>query len=195
MITTIASPVPERRLRRRGGFTLTEVMVASGLAAMIMSAVLTAFLFMGRSTVRLQNYQELETEARTAIELFAQDARTAAAVTWHSAHSITLTSPTSAGGSSVTYTYDADGGTFTRQQKTPSVGTARVLISGINHFAFSAYTITADRLVLSDLDAAGRNTKQIQLSLSAQRGGTASATTSNKVISARFILRNKLITA
>ena len=47
------------RFRRRHAFTLVEVLIGSSLAAIVLAAVLTGFLYLGRSMARLANYQTL----------------------------------------------------------------------------------------------------------------------------------------
>ena len=73
------------------------------------------------------------------------------------------------------------------------------LLSGITTFAFKAYSITGAELAgigtTTSLASANLNTKQLQISLEASRSTTTVATATNTVLSARFILRNKRVTA
>jgi Tfp pilus assembly protein PilW len=176
---------------------MVELMVSTTLAGFLMLAVITAFLFMGRSGANLQNYTEMETQARRAIETFAEDVRMAKNATWNSADSVTLSVVTALGTSkSYTYTYDSSAGTFTRSDGT----TSRKLISGIvaGTFTYSAYKINTSAIDLSDsstLATASTLTKQIQISLRTIRSKNTVTDATNAVISARFILRNKNVTA
>jgi len=83
-------------------------------------------------------------------------------------------------------------------RKTTTAGTS-TLLSGIRTFAFKAYTITGAELTnigtTTSLASANLNTKQLQISLEAARSTTTVATATNTVLSARFILRNKRVTA
>ena len=59
MITITPSLIsPGRRERARGchGFTLVEVLIATGVSAILMAGVLSSFLMMGRSGANAYNY-------------------------------------------------------------------------------------------------------------------------------------------
>lgn len=194
MTTTTPSLTRSRLARpvRARGFTLVEVIIGATLAGFILTAILTAFLFLGRSGANLQNYTDMESQGRRALERFAEDVRQASAISWGSATSVTLTVNATA----ITYAYNAGAGTFTRQ----TGGATTTLINGIisGSFAFKAYNVSGTELPLStsaQLTAAGINTKQLQLSLKASRTTRTVARATNLVLSARFILRNKIVTA
>jgi len=193
MTTITRSPDRVRRVR---GFTLVEVMISATLASFLLLAVLTAFLFLGRTGANMQNYTEMEVQARRAIETFAEDVRMAKDATWNSPTSLTLTVVTSSGATATyTYAYSSTTGKLTRQTAT----TTTTLVSGITSFSFTAYkintapiTLTSDSTVLA---AASTLTKQVQISLRAIRSTRTVTDATNSVISARFILRNKNVTA
>lgn len=174
-----------------GGFTLVELMIGSSLGAFILAAVLSTFLFMGRSGANMQNYNDMEAQARKALEYFAEDTRQASGVTWGAdSNSLTL----AVNGTSVVYLYDPSARTFYRRD---SSGT-KALVTGITIFAFSAYNITGASLPLAttaNLTAANGTTKQLQISLEASRTNTTVVAATNTVLSARFVLRNKKVTA
>ena len=88
--------------------TIVELMVAAGLASFILMAVISMFLFLGRSSANIINYSEMEAQARTGLEYFAQDTRQASLLDWNSAASVTL----QVGAGTITYTYDSSAGTF-----------------------------------------------------------------------------------
>ncbi|ACB73939.1 hypothetical protein Oter_0649 [Opitutus terrae PB90-1] len=164
-------------------------MIASVLGGLVLVAVLTAFLFLGRSGANIQNYNDMEAQARRALEMFAEDTRQASAVTWTSADSVTLVVDTN------TVTYAFSGGQLTRAV---GGGTAKPIVTGITSFSFLAYTITGAQITdfstAAALVTAAKDTKQIQISLATSRTSATVATATNTVLSARFILRNKLIT-
>jgi type II secretory pathway pseudopilin PulG len=196
MTTTTHSPAPDRS-RGLLGFTLVEVMVSAGLAGFLLLAVMTGFLFIGRTGANMQNYVEMEAQARRAIERFAEDVRMAQEVTWNSPTSLTLTVPTTSGSTTTyAYAYDASTGAFNRTAD----GATTSLITGIasGSFVFTAYKINTSSINLTDsstLAAASALTKQIQISLRTIRSTRTVTDATNAVISARFILRNKKATA
>lgn len=196
MITTTRSPIraPLAPIQRQAGFTLAEVLIASTIGAFILAAVLSAFLFLGRSGANIQNYNDMESQARDALEQFAQDTRQASAVTWNSNSSLTLVVESAA----ITYVYNASNGTFSRVTGSGSTLNQRQLVTGITSFTFLAYTITGTQI--SDFSTAAarlvasNTTKQIQISLAASRASQTVVNATNTVLSARFILRNKHVT-
>lgn len=186
--TTTTTRSRVRKPGRRGGrgFTLVEIIIASGIGAFVLAAVLTAYGFIVRSGVNLSNYSEMEGQARTALELFAEDTRQASSITWNSKYSVTLL----VSGNPVVYQYDDSARIFQRLVG----GNTRNLLAGVQAFEFKAYNITGTELSLSDLTAAGKGTKQLQISLTAARTNQTVTRASNTVLSARFILRNKRVT-
>jgi Tfp pilus assembly protein PilV len=191
MITT-TPPLPrsERVRLRARGFTLVEVLISAGLAGFILTAVLTTFLFLGRSGVSIQNYNDMEAQSRRSLEQFAQDARQASEVTWHSNTSVTLL----VDAASITWTFVTGAGATGTLLRQTATGT-QTMITGINSFTFTAYNITGAEISLANLTVANRQTKQVQISLAAERRTRTVARATNLVLSARYILRNKRVTA
>ena len=188
MTTTTLSPARKAgtpRVRSATGFTLVEVMIAASIGSFVLLGMLTSFLFLARSGANLQNYTAMESEARKALEQFAQDTRQASAITWNSRTSITLVVD------SANITYAFTSGSFTRA----TASATATLLTGITSFTYSAYDINGTTVDLSGLASAGRSTKQLQISLQASRSSITVVGATNTVLSARFILRNKRITA
>jgi prepilin-type N-terminal cleavage/methylation domain-containing protein len=189
MITTTLSRAPKSRASRRG-FTLVEILISSSLASFILTGVMTCFLFLGRSGANIQNYSDMEGQARRGLEQFAQDVRQASSITWNSNQSVTLV----VDATNVTWTHSS--GALTRQAGT---ATARTMLTGITAFTYKAYNITGTEITdltsATALTTAGQATKQLQISLEAARRSNTVARATNLVLSARYILRNKRVTA
>ncbi|MCS6244056.1 MAG: hypothetical protein H2172_09400 [Opitutus sp.] len=166
--------------------SLVELMVATSLGALIMAGILTVVLFIGRTSANMASYVDLESQARESLERFAQDARQASSITYSSSTVINLT----VNSTSITYGYDASTAQFFRTLS----GTRTNLLDGISSFSFIGYKLDGTQVSLANLVLAGTNTKQIQLSLKAQRVNRTAAAVSNTVLSARYILRNKVTT-
>ncbi len=190
-MTTIT---PTARKVRRRGFTLTEVMIAMSLTVAVMSGVMGTTLMIYRNGYAVQHYAEMESESRHGLEVFARDVRSASSLTWNSASSVTLVVPTGRESDPTevwTYRYDATARTFSRVS---SSNVARVLFSGIvaGSFDLRGFKIGGTSAVdLTNLTIASNDTKQLQLSLSSERSRGNGTGGTQKVISARFILRNK----
>jgi Tfp pilus assembly protein PilW len=190
MITTTRSPNrPEARRRAARGFSIIEVMIGGTLAAIILAGTLSTFLFLGRSGANLRNYNDMEAQARKSLEIFAEDTRQASSVTWTSENAVTLV----VNAANVYYTYSS--GNFIR--KTSSGITT--LLTGITSFNFSAYDINGaaitDFSTATARTTANNATKQVQISLSAARSTQTVTKATNIVLSARYVLRNKKVTA
>lgn len=180
------------------GFSLVELMIGAGLSSFILAGILSTFLFIGRSGANMQSYNDMESQARKCLEIFAEDVRQANTIVWASATTLSLTVPNPSGTGTITvdYAYDSTSRVFARRDPTNGV---RILLTGITSFDFKAYTITGAEITnFSDAAAritANNTTKQLQLSVSTSRTNRTVVDATNTVLSARFILRNKLVTA
>jgi Tfp pilus assembly protein PilW len=188
------TPIPCIDQRRARGFTLAEVMMAGALGVFILAGVMSSFLFIGRSGFGAESYNDMENQTHRALELFAEDARAACDIHWNSAQSITLTLPTQATTTTVTYAYDSDStsptfGCFYRLSATAPL---QVLVHGVAaNFAFARYKLDSS----GNASTAGNDleTKQIQVTLPAQRTGSTVVTATDSALSACYILRNKQV--
>lgn len=98
------------------GFTLVELLIGAALSAAVLAAVLSSYIYLGRSLARLANQQTLETQARLALGFFTQDVQQATglvtistAPTSPAANRVDLTVPTNTGTTNtVTYYYNSD---------------------------------------------------------------------------------------
>jgi Tfp pilus assembly protein PilW len=178
-----------------GGFTLVEVLVASTLSTFVLAGVLSAFLFLARTSFRSSSYSEMEAEMRRGLDTFAQDTRSATDVRWNGAQSVTLT----VNGQPVTYAYDGTPGSATYQGFYRVAGDASsssprtVLVHGVgSDFTFRRYKLEQSGVT----DNAAQNdaeTKLLQLSIRAARTNVATVGAGNSAVSARYMLRNKRV--
>ncbi len=192
MSLTKKSPAPRRR-----AFTLVEVMVSAGLSGFILAGVLSAFLMLGRSGYNAASYCIMEAEARRALETFSEEARLASNLTWTSANSVTLTVVTSTAATYlVTYAYDTSANGDTSKCFYRVLGAAastdprRILVRNVTDFSFRRYKVVngVDYTAANDLE-----TKQLQITLRSVRTGVTTVATTNAVLSARVVLRNKVV--
>jgi Tfp pilus assembly protein PilW len=209
------SPISSTRRtdwRGRAAFTLVEVMVSASLSSVLLAGVISSFLMIGRSGVNAQNYTDLEMQTRKALEIFSRDVRMANSVnTGFSSTSVTLGIPDATTNRlsvayTVTYTFDAAQHAFTRTVNTPGSPT-EVLVSnvrqltGVNPFNYFQYVTTGgykdgfiDSVTGQIMNTTNNpaSVKQIEINFVAQRDQSVTVTTAtNRVLSARFILRNK----
>lgn len=186
----------KKALARRG-FTMVELMIGASLAAMIMVAVLSSFLFLGRNLARVASYQALENEARKGMAYLRQDFALAKSVksgTAPTASSVTLVLP----GGDVTYTYDS---AARRLRRVAAFGTNRdfyLLASGhcdCTAFEFDYFTTTD--AAPTDQSASTvyvpYSIKQIEVSFTLESPTTWStgSRTRYEAASSRFLIRNR----
>ena len=188
----------------RHAFTLLEMMVATALSGFILAGVLSSFTMIGRSGYNAASYSIMESEARRALETFSEEARQASNLTWSSANTssapncVTLTVVTSTSTYRVTYAYDSatTGATakcFYRLLGEPnpnSTSGRRILVRDVTDFAFRRYKVVngVDYTAANDLE-----TKQLQITLRAVRSRSTTVDATNAVLSARVVLRNKVV--
>ncbi|HYC69652.1 MAG TPA: prepilin-type N-terminal cleavage/methylation domain-containing protein [Opitutaceae bacterium] len=172
---------PTHPVRARG-LTLVEVMVAVTLLGLLITAVLSAFIFILRGERSLANYTTMNAEARGMLELLGRDAKSAVAVTNFTSTSLTLVVPLDTAGGTTEVTYEFDAATDSLVRETG--GTTTTLVEDVSEFAFrylNSNNATTTSLV---------ELKQVQLSLRIMRSVTRAAT-SQYVISAQYTLRAK----
>lgn len=172
-------------------------MIAATLSLLVLSGVLGAFLFFGRTGLAVGHYQEMESELRRGIERFSEDVRMATDIRWTSEWDITLSVPAADGTvNTVAYTFEPtrDGALTGNLYRTPQGGSRDLLVHDVSSdFAFQRYKIeqpgTDDNTAGNDLE-----TKQLQLNLRTLRVTTNGPNSTQAAISARYILRNKRVT-
>lgn len=121
--------------KRRGAWTLVEMMVATGVFSISGLALATIFLFCIRSFAAMTNYATLDKCNRHAMDIVTAEIRQAQQVLSYSSNS-TSTSLTilNGDGTNVTYSFDS-----TRRQFTRNDGRTTVLLTNCNLVAFGLY--------------------------------------------------------
>jgi hypothetical protein len=199
---TISTPPTESvpRYHRRRAFTLVEVMVAATLATLVLAGVMSAFLFIGRTSFSTGNYSEMEAQTRRALDRFAGDVRMATGIRWNSSQSLTLTLPTATNANTqVTYAYDplsvgATARTFYRViGDATSTLPREALVRGVaTDFTFQRFKLEQNG-VIANAAANDLETKLVQVSLRPVRPGVTTVASSQRTLSARYLLRNKRV--
>lgn len=176
-----------RRLSRRDGFTLVETMVAMSLGLLVGGTIFSALIFMGKSTLGIANYSDMNTESRLGLERFGRDVRSASDVLdGFNATSFTLRipRPDGSGDDLVTYEHRPDdpGAPLVRVEGTDE----QVLMNNVEELEFRYFNLQGGAA------AVRIEVKQIQLSLRMVRRAITIDNT-EQVVSARYILRNKRV--
>ncbi len=185
----------------RAGFTLTELMVVVTLTVILTGAVFAAFGFVTRSSFAIANYADMTSEGRRGLEVFARDVREAEEIVAFSDQSLTLyLSPIDAPPVLVTYRYNESERTFERvvgdDVQTLMRDVRRAAGAELDTaFRFRRYKILRDPDGDDESNLASNHleTKQLQLQLSMVKR-VLGRDTSEKVVSARYVMRNKKVT-
>lgn len=172
----------------RQGMTLVELMIATALSAIILSAVLSTFIFTNRSAVRLVRYSDMEIATARGLELLGRELRMANSITTSGSPitqvSMVIPNPTGASTHSALYRFNSAARTFEREAD----GNTTVLIRDIrpDSFSFQRYDLNQSPAVNDH----GTNQIQIAMTIAPATYGLVAATT-KRVVSARFVLRNR----
>ena len=191
------------KIHRKSAFTLAELMVGLTLGVMVLAGVLAAYIFFCRTGVAIAQYYDMEDESRTTMQVFGQDVRQAKAINWGSVSSMTLTLPDN---STVIYAYDAGTNSFKRTKAISGVTSTFTLASGIDSFAFKAYSALnlnvsngpAEISLASVADsvaartAANTNTSMVRIHIVLRRNASSQVYSTAQAITAAYALRNKI---
>lgn len=169
-------------------------MIGAALGSVVLAGVMSTFLMLSRSGIAAVNYTTMDAQSRRALEEFAQDIRMASNVTWNSTASITLTVPENyvtadpATTNRVTYAWDNDSasGSYRCFYRLPGGSTSKTIyIRNVTTFLFARF----DRL--NGPTASNASTKRIQISMTVTTTARTVVATTDQLVSASYILRNK----
>lgn len=142
--------------RSRRAFTLVELMVTVGLAAIVMAGMLNAYTFLGRNLTGLSRLEKFDGKSQRLLVLFGRDVGAATAVTSASTTAVTFILPSGA----VSYAWDSGAQTFTRT----AGGASETLLGDVIAAEFKYYSRDGD------LNPTAISVKQVQLTLTGALG-------------------------
>jgi hypothetical protein len=114
---------------RASGMTLIEMVVASGVGTLILTAVAFLTMFGARSFVAMGNYGDLDRKSRNALDTLSREVRQSRALTAFTSTKLVFQDNDT---NVLTYTYDATSHTLTRIKGTQKV----VLLTGCDYLNF-----------------------------------------------------------
>lgn len=188
MTTTIDHSVRQPRRSRKAGFTLVETLVAMFLGLLIGGVIFSALIFVGKSTLGIANYSNMNVEGRLGLETLGRDVRSAADIlSGFDETSFTILIPDPDDPTvfdQVTYNYlpDLDNRPLVRTEGSDET----VVMSNVEELEFNYFDLQANEAEYPI------RVKQIQLRLKMVRYAIAIENT-EQVVSARYILRNKRV--
>ena len=172
-----------RRGRTRG-WTLVEMLLASGVGSLVLIAVLSLTFYSSRSFVALSNYADLETTSRLALDAMSREIRQANGLTSFSTTSLVFNDYDN---TPLTYTYSPDAKRLTRTKN----GSTVTLLKQCETLSFGVYqrNPTNDYNVVATTNAA--LCKLIQLSWKCSRSILNSNINTESVQSAKIVIRKQ----
>lgn len=176
--------------RGERGLTLVEVLVATGLAGILMVAVLSVAFFSARSFAAITNYVDLDNHSRNTLDLMLREIRQADRLTYHSNEQLSFqhTDPGSGSVFTVSYVYSPSARTLTRIQGS----LRRVLLRECDFLRFSIFQRnplpnTWDQYPTADVATC----KLVQLSWVCSRTILGARVNTESVQSAKVVIRKK----
>jgi prepilin-type N-terminal cleavage/methylation domain-containing protein len=116
--------------RSRSGFTLMELMVATGLGVIVFAAVAVGSVFSARSFMAMGNYAELDGASRNALDVMSREIRQTKGLAAFATNQLTFKDYD--GATNLTYSWNPTSGILTRQKG----ATTTVLLKQCNSLIF-----------------------------------------------------------
>lgn len=203
-------------LKRCAGFTLVELLIGMSLSLMIMAAVLSSYVYLGRNFTRglglsSANQPTLESQGRRTLAYFAQDVRMANGLTVPVspdtlANEVTLNLPTGSGTKAVTYYYNSSASNVAKTISGYAITVAPQSLTRVDGNTGVTQTLHTKLLtcVFTCYDASGNpyaspytdymiGLKQVAVTFTAQTGSNTNGTLTQiyTCASPRLLIRNK----
>jgi len=160
----------------RTGFTLVELMIALTILAFGMAGAYTAISLLGKGSESVVSYAEMNGQSRKLLYSLGRDVRGAEDVKVANANRFEVVD---LDGNRILYDYDANGDKLTRTEN----GDTQVILSNVAECRFRYYTF---RQVETSRPV---EVKHVQLQARMRRP-ILSITTSDDIVTARFMMRN-----
>ena len=182
MITILARSDKTRRSSHLRGLTLIEVLISLGITTLTLSGLTSSYVFMMRSSIGLGNYVEMNMRSRNGLETFGRDTRAAFQVNEMTANTFDIRVLSPSGPLDVTYSFDANKGELVRTEGAISVS----ILKDVESMSFRYYNL------LGAETSNATEAKKVQLDADMARRALYIENT-NHVVSARYAMRNRLV--
>jgi prepilin-type N-terminal cleavage/methylation domain-containing protein len=173
------------RPRRRAGFTLIEVLIASTIGLLFIAAFASMYLFSAQSFRALQNYESLHSDNRHSMDTLTSDIRSARRVVSAEINTLVLED---SDGTAISYSYSPLHRTLTRTSK----GVSRILLIECDQLIFR---LGQRNPIGGSYDvfpaATPVNAKVIDVSWSCSRQGAGVNLNTESVQTARIVIRKQ----
>ena len=167
------------------GFTITELLIAVAIMFVLLTGIMTTYVFSIWSFQSIANYVQLHQDGRAAVDKFLKDMRGVSSVVAFATNGpfvVTVATNFTGGApltTTVTYTFSSSGHTFSRSEN----GNAAVLAANVNNAVFTMFDKLSSNSVLTS------TAKAIQLDLTMSNRVVNTRQTED-YLSARTVMRN-----
>lgn len=168
----------------KSGFTLVEMLMATGLGALVATALVTMLIFAMRSFAAMTDYTDMQMESRLALDEIAKEVRQTKLVTAYSTNSVSLTDSS---GNTVQYVYNPTAQTLSYITN----GLTNVYLTNCSSLSFYIYQ---NSLIPNTFDAYTpafvTNARVLQVTWTCYRQIMGRTANTECVQSAEIVLRN-----
>jgi Tfp pilus assembly protein PilW len=168
---------------RIAGMTLVETLVAAGITSLLFMVVGSATVFFRYSMVAMANYNDLQTQSRSALDRMTREIRQSSGVGAFSTNSFSLVN---ADGSTIQYAYSPNSRTLTRTQ----AGQNEVVLQECGSLTFSNFQRNVMPGTYTQYAAGTNTSKMIQLNWVCSRAVMGSKINTECVQSAKVVIRD-----
>ena len=191
--------VPRQKPKPGGGFTLIEILMASGILSLLVVMLTTLGFFTARSFATMGNYMDLDDQSRNTVDLLSRDIRNASALTaftnTSTLKSLTFTNATS--GQATTIKYDPNARTLVISQTTGASTVVQTNLTQCNQWNFTLYDrvplITSTNISFySATNASVCKVVNLNWSCSREIFGATEKTNTEYIQTAQIVLRNQV---
>jgi len=177
-------------VRSERAFTLVEMMIAAGLATIVLAMVMSVYLFGLRSFAAMDNYTQLCGKSRQALDLMSRDIRQATNVLSINASLPTrsLTLGTYAG--TITYTWDSAAGVLKTTKSNGGVTTTQTNLTGCDQWSFTLYQRTPTNNYVFYTTTDLKLCKLVEMSWRCSRKTLGTTVNSEEITTAQVVIRN-----
>ena len=192
---TLEIELPEKNTKRRifikrsnaqGGFSLVDMLVATGAAGFLIATVMTSFVVLWRAFNALGNYAQLSRTSRVALDCMARDIRQAGGLTNWSGEGLWFTN---LDGSPLTYLYNSTNGTLSYTNG--ATGQYGVLLTNCAYLQFSLFQRRPTNGTMNFYAASNATSaKVIEVNFTCTRTNYPSLTDCEGGQTAKIVMRN-----
>lgn len=171
-------------IRRRGAFTLLEVLIASALAVVVGGAIAAFTLFSSRTFVYMADFTDMNQSSQFALDEMSRQIRQAKELTSYSSNSLTFLDATNG---NLQFSYDPSARTLVQT----SGGKDITLLTDCDSLQFAVYQHT---MISNTFDcysvSATNNTRVIQVDWTCSRDVYGKKAATETVETAEIVMRN-----